>query len=90
LLALERVEAGGRQLLACSDLTGVVTFLDAGLRPVERVDLGTRLQGVLFYAPLLPTRWGLSGGMFHEEAPALIVCDAEGFIHHLSIPGERP
>ncbi|MBS3764547.1 MAG: PQQ-like beta-propeller repeat protein, partial [Planctomycetes bacterium] len=91
LMGVEPLKTDDVEMVACSDLTGTVTFLNGSeLKPIRQVRLQTRLQGRLFFAPALPPRWGSGKGMFYEEASSLLVSDTQGFVYMLAIPEDRP
>jgi hypothetical protein len=76
--------------VVCADLRGCVTFLrPADLTVARQVKLDARLCPGMVFVSSVPTRWGASSGPIAEEAPAVLVPDARGFLYALSLPGRE-
>ncbi|MEI6786709.1 MAG: PQQ-binding-like beta-propeller repeat protein, partial [Verrucomicrobiota bacterium] len=76
------VAGASRNVVACTDIRGRLTLLDAAtLKPLREDRLPGRPAGELLYAPAFPVRWGAPagdgdnfGGLFKSEIkPALLM-----------------
>lgn len=86
---------GARPLIACSDIHGTLSLLDAAtLKPLHALRLPARPSGPLLFAPRFPIHWGASSSNENELGslqasamkPVVLAGDAEGFCSIVPLP----
>ncbi|MBS3764127.1 MAG: PQQ-binding-like beta-propeller repeat protein, partial [Planctomycetes bacterium] len=78
----------GASMVACSELSGTVSFLNVpDLHRVRSVALPAQPAGLLFAGKMIPT-WGEAGAQLLEERPVLIASDQDGFVYFLDVAAE--